>query len=344
MSTEEDSDTPIAEIERQIGAMNRRWRVRDVSPVGDGYNDSYFLTVDFDGNERDCVLKVNSGDPEWVRVEARLYHLLDTRTDLPVPEVYASLDHHEQVSTPCTLMERLDGSHPPPKPGDLTEAERTHLARQFGRYLGEVHRLASVDTFGPVRTPADATEPGGTAGAIRDAGLVVETGREDWGTWLDDLMDHYLEHHRETRFSDLTPPIREKIERETTRMDASFAPVIGRIDHDNGNVLVDPDSMDVTGLIDWDMVHTVHAGYDLVCAEQSLTGLVPWDHARRRRVRAALHDGYSETNAVDTNDDLRQLYLLSNVVTRQLWLSEWVPEESADAIESRHRDLIQQLL
>lgn len=345
MDSKETVDaSTLAEIERMVRLASEEFEVVSATPVDAGYNDSYQLHVRSAKAPRTCVLKTNVGPPEWLRVEARLYTLLKHATTIPVPTVYGSIDDHPDLPTPFILMEHIAGAHPPANPNDICDAALIYLGRQFGRYLGELHALESIDAFGPVRAFVDATDPGGTSGQVRAAGLTVDQPQEEWRRWLQAFTRDRLAEHAETRFSDLTARIRAAIDARTARMTDSSTPVLGRIDHAGGNVLVDPTTMEITGLIDWDMVHTVHAEYDLVCAEQSLSGTASFDDEARVNVRQALHEGYAETNQVEMDRDLRRLYLLANLVVRQLWLSAWVPSSEAEAIEQRHRELILELL
>lgn len=339
-----DAPLPRATCERMVEAVDPSWNLRAVTTADTGFNDVYVLTAGTPAGLRECVLKVSDDTAEQVRAEARLCPLLDDATDVPVPTVFGRVDDHPDLPSPYFLMERLPGEHPAGPPDEWDRSALEDLARQLGRHLGDVHTVDAFDGFGWIRARGDA---GGAAGGARPLarryGLTVAGATDSWPSHLRDLAEMHLRHHPETRFGDRTPELRRAIEDGIDRLDGNARPVVGRIDHAFENTLVDAEG-EVTGLVDWGMLRTVAPAYDLACLETTLAGTASLAAPRRERVRAALLDGYERHATVDPSPHRRRLYRLVNLVARQNWVSEWIPEDDADEIERDHRALLDELL
>lgn len=338
-----DSTLPQATCERMLAAVEQSWDLRGVTPADTGFNDVYGLTAETPAGPRECVLKVSDDTADQVRAEARLCTLLDDATDVPVPTILGRVDDHPDLPSPYFLMERLPGDHPEGPPGERERPTLERLARQLGRHLGDVHTIDAFDAFGWIRARADVD--GGAGGArplARQHGLTVAGATDSWPSHFRDLAEMHLERHPETRFGDRTPEIRRAVEDGIDRLAGDPCPVVGRIDHAFENTLVDADG-EVTGLIDWGMLRTVAPAYDLACLEMTLAGTVGLTAPRRERVRDALLGGYERRATVDPSPH-RRLYLLVNLLARQNWLSEWIPEDEADEVERDHRALLDELL
>ena len=97
-------------------------------------------------------------------------------------------------------------------------------------------------------------------------------------------------------------------------MEGPFRPVLGRIDHGFHNMLIAPETGDITGIIDWGFTLSVPAVYDLVCVEANLS-LDPWSvHPatpnRHQLVRNSLLKGYQVMEHADVVDRFEERQLV----------------------------------
>lgn len=113
-------------------------------------------------------------------------------------------------------------------------------------------------------------------------------------SWAEDS----LRRLERTRFADMADEIRPVLIDGIDSMDGPFEPVLARIDHDPGNLLLAPNTGTITGMIDWAFTLSVPPAYDLVCVESNLTkgpwSVHPTTPDRHSLVRTALHQGYQE--------------------------------------------------
>lgn len=337
-------------LARIVSAVDADWTLGEATRIEAGGNELYRVAVETTGGLRRAVLKL-SGDGAGgnLSAEPRVLRLLGAETRVPVPPVLGVVDDHPDLPAPFFLMADLDGEQLPVDPGETPLDDLAAFARDVGRHLGEVHALGAFDGFGPIvaARDVDPDERGGTRPLAREYGLTIPDPEDSWDAKLAATVEWLLDRHSDGRFGDLTPAIRDAIETRRAGLDLSGPPVIARIDHNLGNLLVDGETRTVTGSLDWGLVRTTHPEYELACAEQGFCATASLDGDHRSRLRAALYDGYRETNDLVVDEAFaarRRLHLLVFQTASMNWAEDWITPEIADEVERDNRQFVGELL
>ena len=286
-------------IEEMVQSAEPAWEFREAVPTERGFCSVYQVIVADGGTTRDLYLKASPDGQAWsIPTEARLQAILNAHTSIPVSEVLSVTDDHETLPTPYYLMSAL--------PGEDVAYERVcrleddalgRLARETGKYLAELHTVPAVDSFGHIRH--DASELNGERPSGDPANLVVGEPREDWPTYLRERVDDELDRHADSRFSDLTPELNRWFEAGIEDLEGPFEPVLGRNDHGLHNLLIDPETGEITAMLDWGYTLAVPAAFDFEFAAYLFSGAflagLPDVSDRRPLVREAMLSGYRTT-------------------------------------------------
>lgn len=287
------SHETITEIVRRIDPS---WAVQNATPAVAGHHIVYRLDIEMEIGRQQCVLKATP--PETAPAcadEARLLALLNVHTSLPVPEVLGVVDEHEYLPTPFFLSSTLPGAnYNRTRLTEFSESAIERLAHSTGRHLATLHDLDAVDAYGVVDIAAAETLDGGCPSTAVEQ-LVVQNPIHSWTEYLTAECDRILTQLDETRFGDLCPMVRPVLDTQIERLSGEFDPVVTRIDHSLDNVLLDPETSAVTGLLDWEFCVAATPAYDLAFVAHSLAGghwtFVP-DHGES--IRSAMLNGYRE--------------------------------------------------
>ncbi|MFB6205137.1 MAG: phosphotransferase family protein [Haloglomus sp.] len=289
-----------AALAQLVRLVDPHWQVREVTPVSEGRSRLARLVVATDDGPRDCICKAPPAgeDDGGIAADARLLALLDARTSIPVPTVLGAVDEHAELPTPWYLATAVDGTGLPYEAvGRLDDDVLRTLARETGRHLGELHGVDAVDRFGLVRPAGlgalDGQPPAGTVDEV-----AVPEGTADWRTFLEGWVDRELSRHADSRFSSLTPRLREWFEPRVETVEDGAAPVLCRNDHGLHNLLIDPQTGHVRATLDWAYTLATTPAFDVAFATYIygggfLTG-TPDLPDRRPLVREALRAGYRE--------------------------------------------------
>jgi len=294
-----------AEIDEMVSLVEPSYRVREATAVDKGHSAVYHVQVATPGGQRQCVLKaVADEDHRGIATEARLLTLLAEHTTIPVPGVVGVVDEHDDVPAPFFLMEAMPGTqHQFEETSALTDRQVERLACQTGAYLGQLHALDAVDSFGVVSHSFETTCHGGRPPADLDQ-LQVSEGHDSWPPFLWEMVERELGQHASTQFADLTLALRSWFDERVDAVSGTASPVIGRIDHGVHNLLIDADTGDIESMLDWEFALAVTPGYDLQCVEYVLSGAVlspiPGRPDRRELVCAAMVEGYDSVTGTPT--------------------------------------------
>ena len=307
-------------LQRMVRVVDSQWALREATPVERGFCRVYRLVVETPSSTRECYLKaVPAGQSAGVAADARVSAVVRERTAAPVPEVYGAVDDHPELPSPYFLMEAMPGDAVPyERVGWVDDDVLRTTARQLGEHLGELHSIDAVESFGYVSYDESRELVGGRpSGSTAD--LAVRDGIDSWPASLRARVDHELERHAESGFSELTPRLEswcdDRIDR-LDRTDETFDPVLGRNDHGFHNLLVDEDTGDLTAMLDWAYTLAVTPAYDLQFAAYLFGGgflsAIPEVEDRQDLVRDALLTGYRSTapGLADAASTYRPLYEL----------------------------------
>lgn len=284
-------------IERTLRTIEPGWELREAVLSDRGHTAVYHVDIETGDGRREAVLKASpDADAHGIATEARLLAILHEGTPIPVPNPIGVVDDHDDLPAPFFLMETMPGSAMAyEETRCLGDAVLRRLARQTGAYLGELHTVDAVESFGVVGHDPAAPMDGGRPGA--DAGqLAVAEPFDTWSEFLRASVEPELEKVGASRFADLAPRFEAAILGEIERLDRPAEPVLGRIDHGVHNLLIDRETGEIRTVIDWGFTLAVTPGYDLATVEYVLSGavLAPLDDAsdRRELVRDAMATGY----------------------------------------------------
>ncbi|USZ68457.1 phosphotransferase [Halorussus salilacus] len=287
---------PDSTLREVVESADPAWELREATPAERGFCSVYRLAVADGDTTRRLYLKASPDGRDWaVPTEARIQAVLRAHTSIPVPEVVAVTDAHETLPTPHYLMSALPGEEVAyERVGRLADDALERLARETGQYLAELHSVPAVESFGHARH--SGPELTGERPAGDPADLTVSEPHDDWPTYLRERVDPELDRHADSRFSDLTPELTRWFEAGIASLDGPFDPVLGRNDHGLHNLLVDPETGEITAMLDWGYTLAVPPAYDFEFAVYLfggafLSGLADVSD-RRSLVREAMLSGY----------------------------------------------------
>jgi aminoglycoside phosphotransferase (APT) family kinase protein len=336
------TDETITEI---VQLLEPTWSVREASLATAGFHIVYHLDIETATGSRQCILKATPPDADPVcGDEARLLAILNSHTDLPVPEVLGVVDEHPEFPTPMFLATELPGSnHDRTALTDYSTAQIEALGRSTGRHLAALHDL-TVDAYGFVGIDRGESLTGGRPSADRSQ-VVVEDPIDDWIEYLDQERERVCDTLENTRFADLEAIVRPALAAEIDDLTGEFEPVVARIDQSLDNVLVDPGTHEVVGLLDWEFCVAATPAYDIEFVAESLSGghltLVPEHPNPRDRIRSAILEGYREAGGESVVEQFhanRRCYEFLNTAHAMTTFEPWFDDIDVGDATERQRD------
>ena len=298
-----------------VDSLRQDWTVTSVSGVAGSLNSVYEVTVADGGQSRPLVCKCCQGsDPASFRVEPALLAAITEETTVPVPAVVEAAVDHPAIDGPVFVLEGCQGEDVSDGAADLALSVAERIAADAGANLAEIHRLGDFDRFGTVRLADDvAHDRVGLRGPLGDL-TVEDDAAHTWREWFEVLVEGHLDTLDE-RFADLESPIREYVTARLDRLD-DVDPVLTKNDYWYFNLLVNPDSGETEAVLDFETSWTADAAYNLAVTIDGLSALAPLGSERRRRVREALYDGYSQTRELTRDQAFRDRRALYRVAAR----------------------------
>ena len=211
----------------------------ELEPLPGGWSGETFV-AGLPGGERQ-VVRIYVRDPARAEVDAALLRLV--RGLVPVPEVL------EARRAAGTLPALLITSYLPGERGDLV-LQRLGTADQavLGTHVGEL-----VATLGGMPLPGP--------GQFVDGGLGVRSWDLPGG--LTQYVEQTLAHRLQHWSSDARAALVEIATRAQDVLDTVTRTCLVHSDLNPKNLLVDPGTLDVTGLVDWEYAHAGHPFTDL---------------------------------------------------------------------------------
>lgn len=314
---------PESTLTAMVQAVDPDWELRDAAPAERGFCTVYRLQVETPTGERECYLKASpDGQPWAIPTEARILSVLDAETTIPVPEVYGVVDDAPDLPSPFYVMEGLPGVEVEYEAVSYVDDEvLRHLATEMGRFLGQLHSVTTLDHFGHVRHRDEGRT--GSPPSGDPAVLTVGEPERDWPTFLQAYVDRELDRHEDSHFSERTPALRDWIDTQIGDLAVPFDAVIGRNDHGLHNLLLDADTGDIEGMIDWGYTLAVPAAFDFEFAVYLYSGSflagLPDVSDRRPLVRNAMLEGYrdsapDQTGRVDPPNPLYEVVAMLRIM------------------------------
>lgn len=233
---------PVARETAQLIAaahLDERAAIQQYTELSDGmYNAAYLIELT-DG--RRAVLKV--APPEHVRVlryeknilraEVEVLRLVGAQTEVPVPAVLAYDTSRRLIDTDYCLLAYIPGVSLHKLRPHLTAADQHALDFRTGEYLRCLHTLAGP-AFGYFAQPA----------------LQLPT----WRAALTSMFEHLLQDGREAgvELPCHYPDLAARWQAASAVLDEVPRPTLVHWDLWDGNIFVDPETRQITGLLDWE--------------------------------------------------------------------------------------------
>jgi len=348
----DDRTVPHETIAAMVRRIQPTWTVQDATPASDGHHDVYHLDVETGvteptteaGRTRAVLKATPSENSPTCDDEARLLAILDAHTSLPVPRVRGVVDEDPDLPAPFFLSPTLPGANCS-RTGlsGFSESSLRVLARSTGRHLARLHELDAVDAYGFVGVDATETLDGTRPSADLDQ-LSVPEPTESWPDYLAAESDRVLTALDGTRFADRRPELGAVLDARIDALSGGFEPVVARIDQSLDNVLLDPETGAVTGLLDWEFCLAATPAYDLAFVEHSLAGghwrLLPGVPDYREPIRSGMLEGYREVGSphvVEQFHENRECYALLAALHSMVNFEDWFDQVAAD-VPARERE------
>lgn len=213
--------------------------IADFQELTDGFFNAAYLVALGDGER--YVLKV--APPRHVRVlryERNIIHaevaaieLVARETNVPVPAIYRFDDSGELLDVPYFIMEFLPGVPLHKARPDLAPAEQEQIDEDIGRYLRQINELAGP-AFGYLA-------PGASQ-------------HDSWRAAFLQILDDVLADGEAIGVALPRPSaqLREQIGRAAAALDEVAAPRLVHWDLWDGNIFFDPETRQITGIIDFE--------------------------------------------------------------------------------------------
>ena len=324
-----------------VDAVEPGWSVEDVRPSEEGSESVFFLTVETPAGRREAVLKAAAAGivPDSVaRSEPRVLELLADETEIPVPAVVGFVDDHPELPSPFFLAERLPGRNGSGRFSDLSTDALERVFAAAGDYLGQLHAVESFDRFGRVGV-AD-----GELAVVEDE----SSARDRWAEWLLADAQKTLDGLEGGRFDDLVPELRRYVREAVLALDGPETASLVHWDYRLGNLLVDTDTGETTGVLDWADLLAGDPVYNLATVEDHNVNWQTRDVVLRERLRERFRDAYDARRSGDLPDDFRQrkrVYHLCNRLNAMACLPDWyagADEAVRDERAAEHRTFVRE--
>lgn len=336
------------EIRQVVSGLRDEWMVIGVDGIRGSANSLYAVELSTPNRDQTVICKCcQHSAPAGFRTEPYLLDAIGRRTSVPVPEVLAVGDDHSEDAGPLFVMEQCDGEGIATRARELKPTVRKRIARDAGRYLGQIHGLGSFDRFGDVRLGCDVDHDG-TGIEMPDATLTVAD--DAYNTWADALegLTEYFLSNLDDRVTDLEEMIREALDEQRCLL-GDEDPVLIHDEYTYWNILVDPDTGETTAVLDFENQRIGCAEYDVASAIDSLSALAPLGSLRRRRVREAMYEGYNETSDLDRDGEFAARRNFYRLVARLPMLTFFesgmvVGPDDPETLVREHNEFLRELL
>lgn len=339
-SVRERDPDPYSEqmITLMLTAAGLEWTVEDASPIETGANTVYRLRVrESDGPSRRVVFKAaGENDDRWFCQKPKLMKWVADHTQIPVPTVYGHHLEPTDLPAPSYVMAFVDGyspsddeTTPVERPLGIDDAHRALFVQQVGEHLAQLHGSTTLPETGRL--------------AVEDGTLFVADPDDSWYERIRRLVtnpDGPLEYVDEG-----ADEVRTFVNRAVAEL-GNVSVVPAHNDYQPKNVVVDPDSGRVEGVLDWGEMRSVDPVYELATTEHYFSKWAPIESDRRRAVRKNLYEGYRRRRTLPDDGRFERrhhLYLLVGVLSSLSWAPYW-PEPLAARFLDRQRRLLSSIL
>ena len=233
-----------------------------------------------------AVERLLTYEKDILSTEAAVYRLAAERPDLLMPRVLLFDTSHEHVASDVLVASYLDGV-PWHTLTSLSAEQRLTVEHRLGAYMTRLHAVTG-EVFGYPASPS----------------LQAPTWREAFGRMVSGVLDDAAAWGVELPAGRIT----EALERHGHELDVVRTPTLVHTDLWEGNIFLDPDTLEIVGVVDTERAIFADPLYELVGASQLGDGGAPAPIAAGY-VAAGGHLDTSESLAAGnlTSDDVRIL-------------------------------------
>lgn len=223
-------------VARQFGSQRA---IASLAELTEGYyNAAYHLRLT-DGWE--CVLKIAPPpnlrvlqyEQDILRTEVEVLRLVKHQTEIPVPAIFFHDESGSLLPSPYYAMEFIPGMPLHKLREKLTSEQQAHLDQSLGRYLRQMNAL-QYDKFGYYAQPKFQSS--------------------SWSAAFTGMLTSVLEDGAAVGIVLPIPAdeILALVRCHTAALDEVTTPSLVHWDLWDGNVFVDPNTLEITGLIDFE--------------------------------------------------------------------------------------------
>ncbi|NHN58828.1 MULTISPECIES: phosphotransferase family protein [Halorussus] len=322
------------DVPHMVAEIAPDWSVQRIRPTEEGSDSVFLLTVATPRGRREVVLKAFAGEavsPSVARSEPRVLELLAAETEIPVPEVIGSVDDHPDLPAPFFVAERLPGENGSGRFQDFSTDALARVLGEAGEHLAQLHEVRTFDRFGRI--------------GVEDGDLAVVgdqfAPKDDWTDWLLADVEDTLDGIAGGRFDDLVGPLWEYVREAVPALDAPDEGVFVHWDYRLGNLLLDPETGEETGVLDWAGLVAGDPVYNLATVEDHNINWQTRDVVLRRRLRERFRAAYDASRSGDRLADFRKrkrVYHLCNRLNAMACLPDWYSDGALrDERAAEHR-------
>jgi Ser/Thr protein kinase RdoA (MazF antagonist) len=276
-------------------------------PTAGHQGEVFFVTLEYEGEEIEVVIKFQAGDPEFA-LEPYLHDYVADRTELPVPKILVFKDAPGFEVEPYFVTQRIEGENLAASIGELDEETREQVIGHAGKILGDLHANVRFEGFGRL--------------ALDDGRLIVDEFSWDWQEFFREMVEGYIDRLESTPFADLQEEASEYLAGCIEHIDSTGPPRLVHDDFRPANMLFDPSKEDpITAVLDWQFALAAEAEYHIARTEFLFIDPAFRDAETRQRLRERLYEGYREYQEFDPDDgfeDRRRIYYFATLLWRML--------------------------
>ena len=272
---------------------------------GDTRTDSHFVTVEYQGESYEVVVKLAPEVDSTFAVEPFLHEYVAERTDVPLPGILVFKEEPEQDVPPYFITERIHGDNLDEHFESFSMDERGAIMFEIGEILGDMHSTIAFEGYGRLD--------------LDDGRLIVRDLSWDWRAYFEELTQGHIGQLAETTFEDLQPTARERLADRLSVVPKQGTPRLVHDDFRPGNLLIEPDGPEISAVLDWEKTLAGDPLYNLAQIELLFIDSVFRDPDEREQLRERLYEGYGTETDFDADESYqacKPLYQFSTLVWR----------------------------
>ena len=268
--------------------------------------DVYFVTLEYEGNAYEVVVKFSPESVSTFAVEPFLHAFIAERTDLPLPGILVFEEDPDQDVPPYFVTERIAGVNLDESFEQLSLDHREHLMEQVGQILGNLHSTIAFEGYGRL--------------ALSAGRLIVRDLSGDWREYFAGMTRGHIDRLDGTIFEDLQDIARDRLDAHLESVPKQGVPRLVHDDFRPGNLLFDEsDPPEITAVLDWEQTLAGNPLYNLAQVEFLFVDSVIRDPEESERMRERLYAGYQSEREFEPDTEYaacKPLYQFSTLIWR----------------------------